>query len=119
MTSEEARRNLEMVDQRLRTAAEQLIAMPSRTGQLSLELKDLAETIKRVYDHHASFGRTEALVSPLKSIQERLARVQLLLDSGVTFYCGAISTALRQRGAYTADGGTPRAADQGYFRVEA
>lgn len=119
MTTAEAQRQLEEANRNLDTAIECLVETPWRAREVHDELKELAAALKNVYEKRGHFRFGPPLVPVVRNIQSRMRQVQTLLDSAVTFYCGAISATLTQGGAYTADGQVARANDRGCLKFEA
>jgi|SRR5581483_2226234 len=118
MTSAEAQRQLEDANRNLDTAVECLVETPWRARQVHDELEKVAAAINSVYEQRGHFRLSSSLIPVLRNVQNRMRQVQLLLDSAVTFYCGAVSGALAQSGAYTADGQVARANDRGCLKFE-
>lgn len=119
MTAAEAQIHLETVAKSLETAIARFVKRPSGVSQLQNELREPAQTMKSVYRNAASLHHAPGLVSALGSIRAHIAQVQLLLDTAATFYCGTISAAVSQSGAYTPDGDTPLRAEHGYLNLKA
>lgn len=119
MTTEEARKHLEAAEKGLRTAVDQLIIQPSKAARLEAGLKTVAETIEKVSSERSSFAQSEPIAQLLRRIRAHIGRMQLLLDTAATFYCGAMADALSHSGAYTADGRLPRHVHGGCLKLEA
>lgn len=117
MTAEEARRHLEIVDEGLRNAADQLVATPSRTGDLTVQLELLAGIVREVYANHSSLPQDNSLLDLVRRIQSRASRVQLLLDNAMNFYCGAMSAVIPHSCAYTPSGEVTRQVNGGYLEI--
>ncbi len=118
MTSGEAQEHLEAVSRGLENAAGRLVETPSRVQEFNGELEELARLLESVYESRSCFRPNGSLAAALRNIQTRVGRVQVLLERAVTFYCGAISGAAVQSGAYTAHGEMRRAPNRGYLKVE-
>lgn len=120
MNGAQAQQKLEEVEQGLTRAVDTLVTTPSRVTGICRELEQLTRVMKNVYQQRATIGPNASLIPPLRRIQARLRSAQLLLDTAATFYCGAISSALAQSGAYTHEGEVLRTAHhRGYLKVEA
>jgi hypothetical protein len=119
MTAKEIRRNLETIDKTLENFVQTVMAAPARAADLQPRLTELAGIMKNMHEQHASLKHDPQVVCLIRNIQARLARLQLLLDSAVTFYCGAISAAISQTGAYTANGELPYRENSGYLHLQA
>ena len=119
MTSEQARKHLEAAEKNLRTAVDQLIIQPSKAARLEASLKTIAETIQKVSSERSSFAQSPSIAQLLSRIRAHVARMQLLLDTAATFYCGAMADALSNTGAYTSDGQLPRHIQSGCLKLEA
>jgi hypothetical protein len=119
MTVKEIRRDLEAMDKNLEGLIERLTAAPSRIYELQPRLVELAAIMGKIREHRSSLNQNPSFISLIRDIQARLARLQLLLDSAVNFYCGAISAAISQSGAYLPNGEVSHWGNSGYLQVQA
>ncbi len=119
MTGEEVQRQLETVDRDLEQAVDRLIRTPSRIAEVQEELTKSTRILKAIHRSRPFLKSSEALLSALRVIQSRAERLHFLLEGAVTFYCGAISNARLETGAYTPNGEPPAGLTCGYLRFEA
>jgi hypothetical protein len=119
MRAKEIRRDLEAMDRNLENLIERLTLAPSHAHELQPKLAQLAVLMGEMREHRSSLTQNPQLFSLIRNIQARLARLQMLLDSAVTFYCGAISAAISQTGAYTPSGEVSHPGNSGYLHVQA
>ncbi len=120
MTTETARQHLEAADRGLNTAVGLLIAKPSNAAQLQAQLEAVADSIKKAYENRSAFKRTPSMSPLVQSIRARVARVQLLLDTAASFYCGTMSSATSNSYCpYTPNGELSRRTESGYLQFEA
>jgi len=119
MNTEQARGQLEAAEERLLSAVNRLVAMGPGVGHVRADLQDAAEAIKKVYMDGGSREQAESLIPLVGKIRARVMRAQLLLDSAASLYCGAMTAAVSQPGAYTPEGEMQRGVSRGYLEIEA
>ena len=101
MKAEEVRQQLLKAQTILEQAVEQLVKAPADLCYAALD--DVAKRLKAAVKDAQSVGGDQESRELLKKLQERCARIQLLLDSAVMFYCGSLWSS-RSMISYTPDG---------------
>lgn len=119
MNDKEAQRELVRIAADLDEAIEQLVSTPTAAAGWPVTLKRALASLERTRGQLRASAAKRAFRPLLDNIQQRVRRVQLLVDAAAMFYWGCVAVTKTQGAGYTHEGAFEEVALGGRMQLEA